>query len=91
MTVKERRQEVQEMYKYYSYDDSEAGKYVRRRRLRAAYCACLDHNNFEFFNDMLDCTKVEELKEIMSLDEREGGVFGRPFRTAIRKYLREIA
>lgn len=90
MTVKERREEVQEMVKGKSYDDSEYGKFLRRKHIRAAYFACLDHHNFEFFYDMLDCTKVEELKEIISLDEQETKLFGKPFRTAIRKYLREL-
>lgn len=91
MTVKSRRQQVQEMTKDYSYDDSEYGKLLRRKRIRAAYFVCLDHHNFEFFYDMLDCTRVEELKEIIILDEQETKQLGRPFRTAIRRYLRDIS
>lgn len=91
MTVKSRRQQVQEMTKDYSYDDSEYGKLLRRKRIRVAYFVCLDHHNFEFFYDMLDCTRVEELKEIISLDEQETKILGRPFRSAIRRYLRDIS
>ena len=90
MTVKERREEVQEMVKNKPYNDSEYSKVHRRIIIRSAFNMCIVHRDMEFFYDMLNCTKVEELKEMLEWDEQRSKIAGRPFRTTIRKYLREL-
>lgn len=79
------------MVKDKPYDDSEYSKSYRRRNIRLAFNACIVHRDMEFFYDMLDCTKIEELKEIIEWDEQHSKLAGRPFRTTIRKYLRDIS
>lgn len=90
MTVKERREAIQELISNKPYDESEFAKYCRRERLKASYEVGMMFGNMEVFQNNLDGTKIEELKEIIDLDEKETRLSGKPYRTAIRKYLREL-